>query len=484
MGLLLRLNSSLIIKCAFGADDYCQCFRSLAIQAIVIRIICDILHQTPAAMRTVLMFGWEFPPHISGGLGTACLGLTEALTREGCKVLFVVPRAFGDEPVPLLSASDVLVGPQWQHHPWNVIKHDHSGKMQVISVRSDVLPYGHQESPGTVRSYTLHAEKILSGTKSTLTGGRRFEFLGGYGGDLFLEVVNYSKVAAQLAQENLFDLVHAHDWFTYPAGIMAKKVSGKPLIVHVHSTEYDRAGAGNLNPFVVDVEREGMAAADRVVAVSEWTKSIIVERYNISASKVTVVHNGILRRRVKAKTLVREMEYVVTFLGRITYQKGPSYFVDAARIVQRYLPGAHFVMAGSGDLFAQVVEEVARSRMGSRFHFTGFLSSDEVDELWARTDVYVMPSVSEPFGITPLEAIQAGVPVIVSNQSGVSEVLPHAIKVDFWDVEKLADSIVNILIHDALSGTLRKSGRRQARSLTWQRAARKLLRLYSKLAQC
>jgi glycogen synthase len=428
-------------------------------------------------MRNILMFGWEFPPHISGGLGTACLGLTMALQKENCNILFVVPRAMGDEPIPLINASGVLVDPQWQENTWQT-KSEIPGSIQLIVIPASVLPYGHQEQSHESLKNISGAVESASGQFSSISGGRMYQFKGGYGPNLYQEVENYSRVAAQIACDNDFDVIHSHDWFTFPAGVAAKRASGKPLVVHVHSTEHDRAGTYHLNPYVVQIEREGMMAADKVIAVSDWTKSMIISRYNIPESKVVVVHNGLFRHRARNGTRNREMERVVTFLGRITYQKGPAYFIDAAKIVRRYLPDVHFVMAGAGDLFPEMIEDVARNKMSSHFHFTGFLTRDEMDELWSITDLYVMPSVSEPFGLTPLEAIRAGVPVIVSNQSGVSEVLPHAIKVDFWDVEKLAESMMSILMHVSLSAELKTNGKRQLRSLTWQKAAKKILRIY------
>lgn len=426
------------------------------------------------------MFGWEFPPHISGGLGTACLGLTLALQKEHCNILFVIPRAVGDEAVPLINASDVLVDPQWQQNSW-LTKREIPGHIQQIVIPANVLPYGHQKDTREAGAENSGSTQSESGHYSSISRGRIYQFKGGYGQNLYQEVENYSRVAAQIAVDNDFDVIHSHDWFTFPAGVAAKRASGIPLVVHVHSTEHDRAGAYHLNPYVVQVEREGMMAADKVIAVSEWTKCMIVSRYHIPESKVVVVHNGLFHHRPRNGKRNREIEHVVTFLGRITYQKGPAYFIDAAKIVLRYLPDVHFVMAGAGDLFPEMIEEVARKKMSRHFHFTGFLSRDEMDDLWSTTDLYVMPSVSEPFGLTPLEAIQAGVPVIVSNQSGVSEVLPHAIKVDFWDVEKLAESIVNVLIHESLSTELKTNGKRQVRSLTWRKAAQKILRIYDKI---
>lgn len=278
-----------------------------------------------------------------------------------------------------------------------------------------------------------------------------------------------------------FDVIHAHDWLTYPAGIRAKEVSGKPLIVHVHATEFDRAGK-NVDNRVFEIERQGMTEADKIIAVSQWTKDVIVGKYGIDPQKVTVVHNGIVASEsMKIPFIPKIGDHVVTFLGRITYQKGPQYFVDAARKVLDYFPDTHFIMAGSGDLLSAMIDRVAQMKLSTRIHFTGFLKGEQMRQVWSVTDVYVMPSVSEPFGITPLEAIQAGVPVIVSNQSGVSEVVDHALKVDFWDTDALANAIINVLRHKGLSDSLRVNSRKEIGALTWRRAASKINELYHEL---
>jgi len=279
-----------------------------------------------------------------------------------------------------------------------------------------------------------------------------------------------------------FDAIHAHDWMTYPAGIEAKKRSGKPLIVHVHATEHDRAN--RINPFVYAIEKEGMEKADRIIAVSLWTKNIIIERYHIATEKIEVVHNGIMHEEPKAESIpgfAPMGSHIITFLGRITHQKGPGYFVEAARRVVDQFPDAHFVMAGSGDLFPQIIERVAQLKLSSCFHFTGFLKKKEIDQILSFTQVYVMPSVSEPFGITPLEAIRAGVPVIISNQSGVAEVMPHALKVDFWNSSALANAICSVLKYKSLSATLNQNSVREIKNITWKRAAKKINKIYYEL---
>jgi glycosyltransferase involved in cell wall biosynthesis len=270
---------------------------------------------------------------------------------------------------------------------------------------------------------------------------------------------------------------------TYLAGIAAKKVSGKPLVVHVHATEYDRSGEFP-DEQVRAIEHQGMAEADSVVTVSHWTKKIAMDRYQVPEEKVNVIHNGIIPKIPSAKIFSPPPvgSHIVTFLGRVTHQKGPLFFVEAARHVLNEIPDAHFVVAGSGDLLPLMIERIAQLRMSSHFHFTGFLKGKDIDKVWSMSNVYVMPSVSEPFGIAPLEAIQAGVPVIISNQSGVAEVMPHAIKVDFWNSRELAAAICSVLKYKSLSETLKQNSAREIETLTWDNAAKKLTHLYHGLA--
>lgn len=428
---------------------------------------------------TILMFGWEFPPHISGGLGTACHGLSRALIEENIRLLFVVPKAYGDESIPLIDASDVVVGEETlQVTSYEAQKIEGS---RMISVPSAIKPYSTGEPSQALKDWNwqFNSESI----KQIRTAeGMRYDFSGTYGPSLLEEVYRYAEVASVLAHKYDFDIIHAHDWLTYPAGVEAKKASGKPLIVHVHATEFDRAGDDNIDQRVFELEKMGMSEADRIIAVSQWTKDIIVDKYGIDPLKVSVVHNGVIASEgTEFSFLPKIGDHVVTFLGRITYQKGPQYFIDAATKVLDYFPDAHFIIAGSGDLLPSMIDRVAQLKLSTRIHFTGFLKGKQIHQVWSVTDVYVMPSVSEPFGITPLEAVQAGVPVIVSNQSGVSEVIDHALKVDFWDMNALANAIINVLRHKGLSDSLKLNSRKEIEALTWKRAAIKIKQLYHEL---
>ncbi|MFA8299511.1 MAG: glycosyltransferase family 4 protein [Hyphomicrobiales bacterium] len=419
----------------------------------------------------VLMFGWEFPPHITGGLGTACYGLTKGLVQQDVEVIFVVPKAYGDEDskkINLINASDVsvdLVDSPFKEY-WKSIKY--------LEVPSGIIPY---VSPD---AYAL--EELNWNVTDSKVFSKNYQFSGKYTSNLLEEVARYALISSAIAAHYPHDVIHAHDWLTYPAGIAAAKVSGKPLVVHMHATEFDRSGE-NINQTVFDMERDGMLAADRVVAVSNFTKSIVVDRYGIPEEKVVTVHNAVEpidnEEKSKASRLLKEK--IVTFLGRVTFQKGPDYFVEAARKILNKDPNIRFVMAGRGDMLNKMIRRVAELGMGDKFHFTGFLKGKEVDKLFSITDVFVMPSVSEPFGIVPLEAIRSKVPVVISKQSGVSEILTHALKVDFWDIDALADSIYGLCHYDALSEMFQKYGKAEVDNLKWENSAFKIKNVYSQL---
>ena len=422
------------------------------------------------------MFGWEFPPHIAGGLGTACYGMTRGLARNGVEVVFVMPRAYGDEDqrfVRVVNASDVeTIGTRDHEFSEELLE-----KVSFIHIDSNMLPY---ISPEEYAAY--HDEFVRSGRTHEWTDvwKQRYTFSGKYGANLMEEVARYAVVAAQVAKdlEGQFDVIHAHDWLTYFAGIAAKRVSGKPLVVHMHATEFDRSGE-NINRRVYAIEKAGMQAADRVIAVSELTRRIVIGKYGILADKVVTVHNAVRFGESEEAAPERAVkDKVVTFLGRITYQKGPDYFVEAAAKVLQRVSDVRFVMAGSGDLMNHVVRRVAQLGIADRFHFTGFLKGGEVQRMFRLSDVYVMPSVSEPFGISPLEAMRSGVPVIISRQSGVAEVLDYAIKVNYWDVDALADAIYGLLTYPALGRMFASKGLEEVTGLKWTNAAAKIKTVY------
>lgn len=423
------------------------------------------------------MFGWEFPPHIAGGLGTACYGMTRGLARNGVEVTFVMPKASGDEDkrfVDVVNASDVeTVFGKVDSDAEDIID-----KMSFIHIDSNLVPYLSPED-----YVTYHDEFVKTGEKRWETGdvwSQRYTFSGKYGANLMEEVARYAMVAAQVAKnlEGQFDVIHAHDWLTYFAGIAAKRVSGKPLVVHMHATEYDRSGE-NINTQTYAIERTGMHAADRVIAVSNLTRNIVIEKYGVPADKVVTVHNAVRFAEKESEAPERGVsDKIVTFLGRITFQKGPDYFVEAAAKVLKRVPNVRFVMAGSGDMMNHIIRRVARLGIADRFHFTGFLRGEDVHRMFQLSDVYVMPSVSEPFGISPLEAMKSNVPVIISKQSGVAEVLDYAVKVDYWDVDAMADAIYGLITYPALSQMFAQKGLEEVTSLKWNNAAAKIKSVY------
>jgi len=421
----------------------------------------------------VLMFGWEFPPHISGGLGTACYGLTKGLTElRQTDVIFVIPKAFGDEHhknLQLIGANQIAVSQK----AYSFFEANET--MELVEVDSPLIPYVSE-----TEFWELKSKRYTSQPRFIQTDeGFKVNFSGKYSGNLMVEIKKYALVAGVIATENSFDIIHAHDWLTFQAGITAKKATGKPLVIHVHATEFDRSG-GNVNPRVYAIEREGMETADHIIAVSELTKNIIVDKYGIKPHKITVVHNAVEpvdESEIKHREN-RLNEKIVTFLGRVTMQKGPEYFIEAAALVLKKMNNIRFVMAGSGDMLYPMIMRVAELGIADRFHFTGFLNSGDVHQLLRMTDVFVMPSVSEPFGIVPLEAMQFNVPVIISHQSGVSEVIKHAVKIDFWDTLAMADSIYGLLNYNALSRHFKSGGKTEVEHLEWIHSARKVIQVY------
>lgn len=421
----------------------------------------------------VLMFGWEFPPHISGGLGTACHGLTKGLASLGdVEVLFIVPKAYGDEDqenVKLVGANHVPITRKEVHFA------DVEKKIEYYEVKSRMVPY-----VGPEEFWELTSKIVPEKTKlvETTTEGT-IEFSGRYDYNLMNEIHNYAYVAEFIARDNEFDVIHAHDWLAYPAGMAAKRISGKPLIIHVHATDFDRSG-GSVNPDVYAIEKAGMDAADEIITVSNLTRRTVIEKYNINPEKVVTVYNAVepvtQEEKVRLKKGVKDQ--IVTFLGRITLQKGPEYFIEAANLVLKRMKNVRFVMAGSGDRLNAMIRRVAELKIADRFHFTGFLQGEDVTDMFKMSDVFVMPSVSEPFGIVPLEAMQSNVPVIISHQSGVSEILHYAIKIDYWDTYAMADAIYGLLNYPALHNMFKKYGREEVDNLQWRNSAVQVREIY------
>ncbi len=418
------------------------------------------------------MFGWEFPPHITGGLGTACFGLTKGLAKHNVEVLFVVPKAYGDESeeaVRIINASDITLDIRDESLKkfWEQVTY--------MEIGSNLIPYvGPEEFEKLVSAGQQKSESRQETAFST-----KFEFSGKYGSNLMEEVSRYAMIASVIARNHQFDVIHAHDWLTYSAGVAAKMATGKPLVVHMHATEFDRSGQ-NINTEVFAIEQYGMQQADIVIAVSNLTRNVVIDQYGIDPAKVVTVHNAVEPIDKSGLQDIKSHvdEKVVTFLGRITYQKGPEYFVEAAYKILQRDPNVRFVMAGSGDMLNKMIRLVARLRIGKKFHFTGFLKGENVDRMFAMSDVYVMPSVSEPFGIAPLEAIRSNVPVVISKQSGVAEILTHALKVDFWDTEGLADAVYGLIRYKGIHKMFDRYGIAEVNNLKWENAALKVLDAY------
>jgi len=421
----------------------------------------------------VLMFGWEFPPHISGGLGTASFGLTKGMaTLDDLEVIFVVPKAWGDEDqtmVRLVGANQVPVAHK------QVFYKGFKRPIERIEVSSKIVPYTDPEDfwklvKSEVSSYNFYVKTNNKG---------KVDFSGRYDTNLMDEIYKYSVVASVIADENEFDIIHAHDWLAYPAGIAAMEVSGKSLVIHVHATDFDRSG-GSVNPDVYRIEKNGMDAASKIITVSNLTRDIVINKYNINPDKVETVYNAVEPVKLSDGCIIKKGfdEKVVTFLGRITMQKGPEYFIEAANKVLQVMDNVRFVMAGSGDMMERMMRRAAALKITDRFHFTGFLKGADVFTMLDLSDVYIMPSVSEPFGISPLEAMQSNVPVIISKQSGVSEILTHAVKTDFWDIDAMADAIYGILNYPALSNMFIKNGKEEVIRLKWDNSARHVRDIY------
>jgi glycogen(starch) synthase len=408
----------------------------------------------------VLMFGWEFPPQISGGLGVASEGLVRGLLQTGTEIVLVLPSHPGSRSRPGLKILDAE----------SLRAADDPGHRKRFLLRL-------RRVPSLLRPYVTHSGYAEERGAAAEAGAA---FAGHYGPDLAAEVLRFAETAGRLARSERFDVIHAHDWLTYLAGLEARRASGRPLAVHVHATEFDRAGVEG-NRFVEEIERLGVTSAERVIAVSRYTAGLVAERYGISSERLRVVHNAIDARESVGGWSVEEREPLVLFAGRITWQKGPEYFVDAAARVIRERPDVKFAVAGSGDRMRAMIERVAAHRIGRNVLFTGFLPPADLDRLFARADVYVLPSISEPFGLTALEALQHGTPAIVSRNAGVSEVVRHVLRVDFGDVEDLASKILSVLLFPPLADALASGGRAEVRKLSWRDSAERVLQVYREI---
>ena len=413
-----------------------------------------------------LMFGWEFPPHILGGLGTASYGLTRGMAMQpDMDITFVIPKPWGDEDqsfLEIIGAGNTPVA--WRDVSWDYVT-ERLSRFMDPQIYFDLRNH-------------IYADFNYLGTNDLGC----IEFSGRYPDNLLQEINNYSIVAGVIARAGDYDIIHSHDWLTYPAGLHAKSVLRKPLVIHVHATDFDRS-RGSVNPQVYQIEKDGMDNADHIICVSELTRQTVINKYHQDPNKVTTVHNAVepLSAEILAQNPPKSKDKVVTFLGRITMQKGPEYFVEAAAAVLQNTKDVRFVMAGSGDMMEKMIYLAAQKGISDKFHFTGFLKGKQVYEMLKRSDVYVMPSVSEPFGISPLEAMQCGIPTIISKQSGCAEILDKAVKVDYWDVEAMADAIYSICSYPTMAKFLSKEGKKEVDEIKWEYAGQKVRNIYDSL---
>jgi len=408
------------------------------------------------------MFGWEFSPLVAGGLGVVCKDITASLSNaHGAQVTYVLPRvphniAFAEGGLgEKVSIADADV--------------DDPSLIKFILESSFSNPYfaglGAQSNIFANTNMGINSKKEI------------------YGVNLMQEVYVYAEKAAALAEHRQFDIIHSHDWMTAPAAMLAKERTGKPMVMHVHATEVERA-LNNPNPRIFAVEQQGFVAADKIIAVSELTKQKIVENYGIDPNKIVVVHNAVERVEKKfgpiAKTIEKD-DKVVLFLARLTAFKGANYLLSAAPKVLKALPNTKFLFVGGGELLEKLIEQSVDLGISNKVTFTGFLPHEEVDRAYRLADVFVMPSVSEPFGITSLEAIRNGTPVILSKTSGASEVLQNVLKVDFWDIDEMANKLIAVLRYGVLADELANNSKRDLERLTWDKQTEKIMDVYQQL---
>ena len=413
----------------------------------------------------ILMLGWEFPPLISGGLGVACKGIADALS-DYTDLTIVVPKAIIKSENPY-----TIMGINQMNQKDNGYKVYTAGYTQE-STQNYLTPYytdqAFQKINVTESEYRLHSENDnLWKNNNTL-----------YGPNIHRKIHEYSASVFEICKNIQFDIIHAHDWMTMVAGISLKKKLSKPLVLHVHSLETDRSGENN-NNWIFKLEKEGMESADLILAVSHYTKNKIVNQYKIPSSKINVVHNGNSSIPELNKKEERYNETKVAFIGRLTRQKGAEYFVDIAEKVIKRKKNFRFIIAGTGENLEQLVYSTAMKSIGDRVHFTGFLNNKEIHQLLSSTDIYCMPSVSEPFGLSAVEAASYNIPCILSKQSGVIEVLKNSIQFDFWDINKAAGAIINLSENKMLTKEMTKNARRELRQVNWKNTATEILKYYN-----
>lgn len=396
----------------------------------------------------VLMFGWEFPPFNSGGLGTACFGITKALAEQGVKINFVLPRRLKGQEVDFVNL--ISAG-------------SNSSLPSVLAINSPLRAYMNSEDYFLMLRRPDY-QKML------------------YRNDLISEVARYAQVVRSIARKTPHDLIHCHDWMTLPAAIAAKKVSHQPVIAHIHSTEPERCGGRGVNPRIFHIEQEGLKRVDKVITVSHFTERRIYDNYHIAQNNIEVVYNGVNAEEFGkfSKLKMLEGKKVVLFLGRLTLHKGPDTFLKTAKKVSARRNDVIFVVSGTGDMYHRLIREACLMGVADKVLFTGFVRGKELKRIYKMADLYVMPSVAEPFGITTLEALSSKTPVLISKQSGVSEVITNCLKADFWDVDEMANKIIAILDNEKMRQEMAEKSYYEAKKMTWNAAADKILKLYNR----
>lgn len=413
------------------------------------------------------MLGWEYPPHINGGLGIACHGLAQALA-DYVNITMIVPKSATSDKSHLRIES--------------LDNYDESIEEPIVSHFLETIPVNISLNPYI--KIKPEEEIHFPDEFPALGKARRTDFATTelYGGDLYLKVKDYAHLVTRIAAQKSYNAIHAHDWMTFPAAIALKKLTGKPLIIHIHSTEYDRMGASSKG-WIYQMEKAAMEAADAIITVSHYSANIVCTHYEIDDTKVFPIHNAINSLKKHQAPKKQFSEKLVTFLGRITQQKNPDAFLEIAIKVMEQYDNVRFVMAGKGDMLSSLMEKVAEEKLGHKFHFTGFLETEAVNDLLSMTDIYVLPSVSEPFGLSALEAAQFGIPCIISRQAGVLEVLKGALTADFRDTDLMAEYIVTLLKFPELAAEIGKTGKESVASLTWGQSALKVIEIYGSLME-
>ncbi len=413
------------------------------------------------------MFGWEYAPYFSGGLGVVTKSIVESLRKQGLEVIFVLPKipvGMKNEFTHLINASELVIEDIKEH----VVESDDY-------IETVLTPYM------SSADYTKTLDRTLEYIKKTLnlmkSGNGDL-----YGRNLIDEVNRYSLIAGQIAKKYPHHVIHTHDWMTANAGVVAKKYSGKPLVMHVHATEYDRT-AGNPNQQVYEIEKKGMEKSDCIIAVSELTKQKIVQYYGIPEDKIKVIHNAIdkIPDAHQINNQIVKTDKIILFLGRMTVQKGAEYLLEAAAKVLKHKKRVKFIFVGQGDMLEYLIKRSIELKIEKKVIFTGFMNHTDVDKAYKMADLYVMPSVSEPFGITALEAINNGTPVLVSKQSGVSEVIRNALKVDFWDVDEIANKILAVIKYNPLSKFIAMNAEDELHKIDWNSQSEKIVQIYNQI---